>query len=120
MSFPAVNSHTYHSLNLYDGLEIVFDLHSIVIGKLDKIINLIPNMLIINTIEKYITMTGYKINDSTFMVNKNGDTINVSYMCSNDDIMKGVEYLYQIYKNIIIKYEDTQDNNWNPKPYRPE
>jgi hypothetical protein len=23
-------------------------------------------------------------------------------------------------KNIITKYEDTQDNKWNPKPYKPE
>ena len=120
MSYPAVNSRMYHSLQLYDGLEIVFDLHSIVIKELDTIMDLIPNMLLINTTEKYIKLTGYKINDSIFMVNKHGDTINVSYICSNDTIMKGVEYLYQIYKNIIIKCEDKQDNKWNPKPYNPE
>ena len=32
MVFPAVNLHTFHSLNFYDGLDIIFDLNILTIA----------------------------------------------------------------------------------------
>ena len=123
MVFPAVKLHQFHSLQLYDGLDIMFDLKivdnnalkSVFEKKLD-IIHLIPDMFIINTIEKCITIRGYKISDSTFIVNSNGTNININYMCC--DVITGIEYLYQICKNhnTVIEYKI---DRWDPKPYRP-
>lgn len=124
MVFPAVNLHTFHSLNLYDGLDIIFDLKLLDYDTLQKkdvcVIHLIPDIFTIHTNEKLITIKGYILNDSTFMVNNNGDIINIPYSCSNDTIKTGIEYVYQMFKNINIKCEETIHTKWNPKPYRPE
>ena len=122
MVFPAVNLHTFHSLNFYDGLDIIFDL-KLLVDTLQKkdvcAIHLIPDIFTIHTNDKLITIKGYRLNDSTIMVNNNGDIINIPYSCSNDTIHTGIEYVYQMYKNMNMKYENI-NTKWNPKPYRPE
>ena len=122
MVFPAVNLHTFHSLNFYDGLDIIFDL-KLLVDTLQKkdvcVIHLIPDIFTIDTNDKLITIKGYRLNDSTIMVNNNGDIINIPYSCSNDTIYTGIEYVYQMYKNMNMKYENI-NTTWNPKPYRPE
>ena len=127
MAFPGVKLHQLYSLHLYDGLDVIFeDLKMVDYNALQNVknkphIQIVPNILSINTDEKCITIVGHTLNDSTFIVNREGrgDIITISYKCSNEDIIMGIEYLYQIYKNLIIKSEDKFDNKWNPKPYRP-
>ena len=51
--------------------------------------------------EKRILIRGYKLSDSTFLINNNGSIKNLRYMCCNEVIKMGVEYLYQIRKNTI-------------------
>jgi hypothetical protein len=123
MVFPAVNLHTFHSLNLYDGLDIIFDLTLLDVDTLKWtedfcVITLIPNMFTINA--SCISIQGYKLSDSTFMVNSNGDLITIPYSCSTNTIKTGIEYLQQMYKNMTTKCEEHIDTKWNPKPYKPE
>jgi len=60
MVFPAVHLHHFHSLNLYDGLDIIFeDLNILDFEVLKRRtiadnIDLVPNILRINTVEKSI------------------------------------------------------------------
>lgn len=125
--YPAVNLNQLYSLHLYDGLEIIFEdlnmLDSNVLKEVNNldIIQIVPN-IIINMNKKLITIIGYKINDSTYMVNRDGrgDVVTFVYQCSNEDIITGIGYLYQMYKNLVIKNEDKFDNKWNPKPYKPD
>lgn len=123
MVFPAVNLHTFHSLNLYDGLDIIFDITLLDVDTLKWtqdfcVIIIIPNMFTINA--SCISIKGYKLSDSTFMVNSNGDVITIPYSCSTNTIKTGIEYLQQMYKNMTIKCEEHIDTKWNPKPYKPE
>lgn len=129
MTFPGVKLHQFYSLNLYDGLDIIFeDLTMLEYDVLKNItkelrdIHLIPNILSINTDDKYITIIGHNINSSTYMVNceGKGDIFTLQYQCSNEDILTGIEYLHQIYKNMVIKSENKFDNKWNPKQYKPD
>lgn len=124
--YPAVNLNQLYSLQLYDGLEIIFeDLKMLDYEELketNKQIIIIVPTVVINMNKKLITITGHKINDSTYMVNRDGrgDIITFVYQCSNEDILTGIGYLYQIYKNLLIKSEDIFDNKWNPKQYKPD
>lgn len=108
--YPYIKIHNLYSLHLYDGLEIILDVNMLDYKALENKdcfpIHLIPDLLII---KEHISIIGYKLNESTYIVNSNGSLVNISYTCSNNDIVKGVGYLYDIYKN-----------RWNPKPYRPE
>ena len=52
-------------------------------------------------VEKRIIIKGYKLSDSSFLINNNGGIKNLRYTCSNEVIKTGVEYLYQIRKNTI-------------------
>jgi hypothetical protein len=107
MVFPRVNLHTINSLNLYDGLEIIVDLKLLDPEKENEIkqsniVCMIPDCFTINMNEKRILIQGYKLNDSTFLVNNNGGgIINLRYTCSNEVVKMGVEYLYQIRKNTL-------------------
>lgn len=116
MGFPEVKLHRLHSLHLYDGLYIIFDLKLLDVNKNECI----SNMFRIDTIEKSISICGYKLSDSTFIINSNGNIINIPYTCSNDDITTGIEYLHQIYKNIVKSEDNIKMNIWNPKPYKPD
>lgn len=118
--YPFIKVHNLHSLNLYEGLDIIFEDITMLdfkvlkeVTETNKLvdIHLVPGILIINTIEEYISIVGYKLNESTYIVNCNGkgSLINISYKCSEKDIIKGIGYLYEIYKN-----------RWNPKPYKPD
>ena len=106
MVFPRVNLHTINSLNLYDGLDIIVDLKLLDPEKENEIkqsnvVCMIPNCFTINMNEKCIVIRGYKLSDSTFLVNNNGSIKNLRYTCCNEVIKMGVEYLYQIRKNTI-------------------
>ena len=106
MVFPRVNLHHINSLNLYDGLDIIVDLKLLDPEKEKEIkqsdvVCIIPSCFTINMNEKHILIKGYKLSDSTFLVNNNGDIKNLKYTCSNEVIKMGVEYLYQIKKNTI-------------------
>jgi hypothetical protein len=125
MVFPAVHLHHFHSLNLYDGLDIIFeDLNILDFEVLKRRtiadnIDLVPNILRINTVEKSIFIVGYKINATTYMVNQGGTSVTIPYSCSNDNIIVGIEYLYHMYKNKYVTI-DSKVDVWNPKRYRPE
>lgn len=120
--YPSINVHMFHSLNLHE-LDIMFDITLLDLNKLNWVrelcnIHIIPNIFSIDTNEKCIQIVGYKLSDTTYMVNSNGSIINIPYTCSNKDIKTGIEYLMQICKNQHIK--SNIENKWDPKPYRPE
>ena len=127
--YPAINLHHLYSLHLYDELDIIFEdmkmLDNKVLNKVAETkelgdIHLVPDILSINTIEKFISIVGYKINNNTYILNHNGVNVKVHYTCSEKDILTAIEYLYQMYRNIIIKNDDVIDYKWDPKPYKPE
>jgi len=73
--------------------------------------------------KKIITIFGYKINDSTYIVNCDGrgDIFTLVYQCCNEDIITGIGYLYQIYNNFVIntehKFDTKCSTNYNPDEY---
>ncbi len=108
--YPRVNLHQLYSLNIYDGLDIIFeDLNMINLADLGTIvhtraydsIDIIPKVLSINTVEKTIRIIGNKINESTFIVNKKGqgDIFILSYTCAKETVITAIDYLYHIYKS---------------------
>ena len=108
--YPRINLHQLYSLNIYDGLDVIFenldminltDLGNIVHTCAYDYIEIIPKMLSINTVLKTIVIVGHKINDSTFIVNKkgHGDMHILDYNCPKETVITAVEYLYHIYKS---------------------
>ena len=65
-------------------------------------IQIVDRSLTINTNTHSMTITGHKINESTFIVKRDGtgDIFIMDYKCSNDNILRGIEYLYHMYKSI--------------------
>ena len=121
--YPAVKLNQLYSLNLYDGLNIIFEnlkmldfkvLKDIKEKKKLDIIEIVPTV-VINMKKQHITIFGYKINNSTYIVNCDGrgDIFTLRYQCSNEDIITAIEYLYQMYKNMFIKSENNNNNNNN-------
>ena len=108
--FPRINLHQLYSLNIYDGLDVIFEnLDMIHLADLGKIVQtcaydyivVIPNVLSINTVLKTIVIVGNKVNDSTYIVNKkgSGDMHIIDYNCPKEKVITAIEYLYHIYKN---------------------
>jgi hypothetical protein len=125
MSYPAVKLHHLYSLNLYEGLDIIFEdlemldynvLKKTVETKLLGDIHLIPNILIIN--EESISFVGHKINDSTYFVSHTGGDVR-TFSYTGKDILTAIQYLYQMYNNRTNK-EEAYDDTWNPRAYRPD
>jgi hypothetical protein len=112
MVYPAIKLHQLYSLNLYDGLDIIFeDLSMLNIKTLEDVmktkqignINFVDRILSINTREKTIQIVGNKINESTYIINKQGrgDIILLNYKCSDEKVFTAIEYLYHMYKNLV-------------------
>ncbi len=112
MVFPAIKLNQLYSLNLYDGLNIIFeDLSMLDMKALEEVvttntlcnIHIVKNCLIINTVEKTMTIVGHKLNMSTYIIgnNKLGDIFIMKYKCSEKDILTAMEYLYHMYKNLV-------------------
>ena len=109
MAYPAVKLHKLYSLNLYEGIDIIFEdlgminfaaLEEVVKTKPEGSIQLVENILTINTSNKSITIVGNMINASTYIVNKRGggDITLLTYKCPNENIFTAIEYLYHMYK----------------------
>ncbi len=66
-------------------------------------VSLVRNLVSINTDAKIIKVVGNKINNSTYIVNRegNGDIMLILYKCSDKDILTAIEYLYHMYKNLV-------------------
>ena len=104
--YPAVKPCNLYSLHLYHELDILFDIQFQNIFTFD---------------EKYIRMVGYKLSDSTYIVNENGYNITIEYTCPKEVINTGMEYLQQIYKNTIpVQSSYSSPVQWNPVQYKPE
>ncbi len=112
MVFPAIKLHQLYSLNLYDGLDIIFEdlsmlniecLKEVVETKKLGYISIVNNILSINTNEKTIQVIGNKINNSTYIVNREGkgDIILLKYKCSDENILTAMEYLYHMYRTLV-------------------
>jgi hypothetical protein len=112
MTYPAIRLHQLYSLNLYDGLDIIFEelsmldvesLKGVITTKKIDSIDIVKNIVSINTNDKTIKIIGNKINESTYMVNKSGqgDIIILSYKCEDRNILTAIEYLYHMYKNLV-------------------
>lgn len=112
MVFPAVKLHQLYSVNFYDGLDILFeDLDMINMDVLKEVVKTkelgiiqITNSLRINTDTKSMTIIGHKMNDSMYIVKRDGtgDMFILTYKCSNTDIVTGIEYLYHMVKSVQI------------------
>jgi hypothetical protein len=112
MAFPSIKLHQLYSVNFYDGLDIIFeDLSMLDLGSLKEVVttkklgevSLVKNLVSINTDAKIIRVVGNKINNSTYIVNRegNGDIMLILYKCSDKDILTAIEYLYHMYKNLV-------------------
>jgi hypothetical protein len=112
MVFPAIRLHQLYSLNLHDGLDIIFeDLSMLDMKVLEDVVNtkrlgniqIVDKILSINTNTKTVTIFGYQINDSTYIVKRNGsaDITMITYKCSDKDVLTAIEYLYHMYKNLV-------------------
>ncbi len=112
MVWPSVNNHNFYSLNLYDGLDIIFeDLSMMDVESLKwavetkdmTLVSVVKDLFTINTVDKTLTITGYQLNDSTYFVPKKrrGDLMFVGFSCTNATILTGIEYLYHMYENLI-------------------
>jgi hypothetical protein len=113
MVFPAVKLHQLYSLNLYNGLDVLFEeLTLLDLPELEKIamtkelgacIPLVNQRFEINTHDKIVRIMGHKINNTTYIVNRQGNGIEFvfKYTCSDADILTGIEYLYHMYKNLV-------------------
>ena len=111
MVFPAVRLHQLYSLTLYDGLDIIFEdldminmdvLKEVVTTKILGNIHIVNKSLRINTLDNVITIIGHKINDSTYMVKRDGtgDIMLLTYKCSNTTVLTAIEYLYHMYISV--------------------
>jgi hypothetical protein len=107
MVCPAVRLHQLYSLNLYNGLDIIFEnLEMVDKDNLAEVINtknydrieIVDKLFVINTINRTMTIVGNKINDTTYIINKagNGDIMILNYNCEKEHIISGIEYLYHI------------------------
>ncbi len=112
MVFPAVKLHQLYSLNLYDGLDVILeDLSMLDIEALEGVmktkqvgnINIVDRILSINTTTKTIQIVGNKINESTYIINRQGrgDIILLAYKCSDETILTAIEYMYHMYKTLV-------------------
>ena len=112
MVFPAVKLHQLYSLNLYDGMDIIFEnLEMVNINNLEEviktenydIIKVVNRIFTINTRDRTITISGHKINNKTYIINMagKGDLMLLHYSCKNEDIITGIKYLYYMYKSHI-------------------
>jgi hypothetical protein len=111
MVFPAVKLHQLYSVNFYDELDIIFeDLDMVNMDRLKDIvrtkklghIQIVDRSLTINTNTNSMTITGHKINDSTFIVKRDGtgDIFILTYKCPESNILTGLEYLYHMYNSL--------------------
>jgi hypothetical protein len=112
MVYPAIKLHQLYSLNLYEGLDVIFeDVDMLNIAALEEVvktktlgsIQIVKNSLTINTITKTITIVGNTINSSTYIINKaaKGDVTIMPYTCSDEIILTAVEYLYHMYNSLV-------------------
>lgn len=109
---PAIKVIQFYAMTFYDTLNIAFEsLEMVSLQDLDTVIktksydkvDLIPNIITINTLEKTITLIGSRLNDTTYIIQKNGlgDRFVIPYDFSHDTIVTGLEYFYHMYKNLI-------------------
>jgi hypothetical protein len=114
MEGPRINLKQFYSLYLYEKLDIIFESLDMInidnirnikdvikTNNLDKLI-VVKDIFKINFGDKQIILIGNKINSNQYIINKDGrgDIFSIKYTCSDDIILKGIEYLYNIYKNI--------------------
>ncbi len=111
MVWPSFRIHKYYSLNLYDGLDIIFeDLSMLDVDSLERAVrthdlshvSVVKDLFTINTVDKTLTITGYQLNDSTYVVPKQrrGDLMFIGHDSNKADILTGIEYVYHMYKNL--------------------
>ena len=90
MVFPAVKLHQLYSLNLYDGMDIIFEnLEMVNINNLEEVIKtenydmikVVNRIFTINTSNKSVTIYGHKINNKTYIINIRVTRI-AKYYCS--------------------------------------
>ena len=111
MVYPRIHCQQFYSFSPDEHLTIMFeDLDMISLEHLATIVRtksyanftLIPELLTFDTINKTINLRGNRINNTTYIVQRNGggDLFTISYTCSNEDIITGIEYLYHMYKSL--------------------
>jgi len=110
MVYPAIQLHQLYSVNLSDDIHIILeDLHMVnsddlkntIQSKQYELISVVPNTFYINTVTQIISIVGYKINSSTYLVTKEGTgtTIHLPYTCTKDTIQLAIECLYHLHQN---------------------
>ncbi len=108
---PKIQTLHYIAVTFSEHLTLAFEsLDVICLEALGQIVHtkaydqipLIPNQVYINTVDKVFTIVGSKINESTYIIQKNGggEEVHISYDCSNECIITAIEYLYHMYKNL--------------------
>ena len=96
-----------------DNIEIIFENLSMLDSKVLKnvittkklgIVQIVHNSVIINTQEKCITIVGYKMNNSKYIVNTEGrgDTFTLSYKHSDEYMLKAIQNLNNAYTDYVL------------------
>jgi len=112
MIVPGVQLHKLYSLNVTKDIRILFeDLHSVDIHALRaalqqpncKHIPLVKDGLYVNMVDKMISLVGYQLSDTLYVVTKElrGSTIHLPYECDNQQMVDAVGYLSHMYENIV-------------------
>jgi len=90
---------------LFENLSMINNvLNNVIKTKKLGIVQIVPNIVTINTFEKCITIVGYKMNNSKYIVNceGRGDTFRISYTHSDEYILNAIQKLYEAYTNYLL------------------
>ena len=106
----AVKLHQLYSIHFSNTLDVIFeDISMVNISNLkDSITNLksntltsfyiVDNKFLVNMLDNTITLTGYKINNTTWILPKDGrgDGFIITHTLSKESMLTAIEYLYHI------------------------
>lgn len=103
----------YNVSSLCLGVEVLFENLSMLDNKVLKnvittkrlgIIQIVPNIITINTNDKSIKIVGYKLNNSKYIVNieGRGDIFTLSYAHSDEYVLNAIQKLYEEYTDYVL------------------
>lgn len=108
---PGIQLHKLYSINFQENLRILCtDLHAVDIHAmrhaLQKItpahIPIVHDGLYVNTVDKIISLVGYQLSDTLYVVSKEkGSTFHLPYDCSTKQVLDAMGYLSYMYENIL-------------------
>lgn len=109
--YPSVQQHHFYSIEFSDSIQILFEDFYLVDGislqqaiqtKKYENVCLVKDKLYVNMVNQVISLVGIKLNDTTYLIPRSdqmGTTYHLSYDCSNQMMIDGIQLLYHMYGN---------------------